>query len=191
MASTDPLAPVSRALTLTRAGMVAERAARALWLPLSLALLMVTAWAFDLQTRLPGDASVWLAGAGLSAIVATLALGLWRFRWPTRAEAIARLDQTLPGRPLAALIDSQAINAEDPASAALWSAHRARMAARAASARPVAPAPGLARHDPFGLRLVAMTALGVAILFAVPGQQGPLAGLSGSAGAAIGPSWEG
>jgi uncharacterized protein (TIGR02302 family) len=191
MASTDPLAPVSRALALTRAGMVAERVARALWLPASLSLLMLTAWAFDLHTRLPGDASLWLAGAGVLAVIATLALGVWRFRWPTRVEAIARLDLTLPGRPLAALTDTQAINAEDAASAALWAAHRARMAQRAAQARPVAPAPALARHDPFGLRLIALTALGVTVLFAVPGHQGPLAGLSGSAGAAIGPSWEG
>ena len=191
MASTDPLAPVSRALFLTRAGMMAERAARALWLPMSLMLLAAVAWAFDLHTRLPGDLSLWLAGAVVVAVAATLGLGLWRFRLPTRAEAIARLDRTLVGRPLAALTDAQAINAEDPASAALWKAHRARMADRAAAARPVAPSPDLARHDPFGFRLIALTAAFVALMFAVPGQQGSLAGLSGSAGAAIGPSWEG
>lgn len=191
MPVTDPLAPVSRALFLTRAGLVAERLARALWLPVSLVLLLATAWAFDVQTRLPGDMSLWVTAAFGLAIVVTLAQGLLRFRWPTRAEAVARLDRTLPGRPLAALTDTQAINAEDTASAALWAAHRERMAARARSARSVAPKPALARHDPFGVRLVALTAAAIALLFAVPGQQGALSGLPGTAGAAIGPSWEG
>ncbi|WP_323037513.1 DUF4175 domain-containing protein [Pararhodobacter sp.] len=191
MASTDPLQTVSRALFLTRAGMVVERAARALWLPVSLALLAAVAWAFDLHARLPGDLSLWVAGAIVVIVLASLALGLWRFRWPSRAEAVARLDRTLTGRPLAALSDAQAINADDPASAALWEAHRRRMAARAAEARPVGPKPALARQDPFGFRLVALSAAAVALLFAVPGQNGGLSGLPGSAGAAIGPSWEG
>ncbi len=191
MAPVDPLAPARRALSLTRAAMGIERAARALWLPVSLALIAATLWAFDLHTRLPGDAALWVAAALALGILVTLALGLWRFRWPTAAEALARLDQTLPGRPLAALTDTQAINAGDPASAAIWAAHRVRMQARAATARPVAPAPQLARRDPFALRLVALTAGAVALLFAVPGQQGPLGGMPGAAGAAIGPSWEG
>ncbi len=191
MASTDPLAPVSRALFLTRAGMVVERAAQALWLPVSLTLLAAVAWAFDVPSRLPGDLPLWLTGAVAIGILASLLLGVWRFRWPTRAAAISRLDQTLAGRPLAALTDAQALNGGDPASAAIWAAHRSRMANRAAQARAVAPQPDLARRDPFALRLVALMAACVALMFAVPGQQGSLTGLSGSAGAAIGPSWEG
>ncbi|MFN4101269.1 MAG: DUF4175 domain-containing protein [Pararhodobacter sp.] len=187
----DPLTPAARALRLTRAAMVLERAARALWLPASLALIAGALWAFDLHTKLPGDAAVWTAGAFALAIVVTLALGLWRFRWPKRAEALARLDRTLPGRPLAALTDTQALGAGDPASASIWQAHRERMQKEAAKARPVAPSPDLARRDPYALRLVALTAAAVALLFAVPGQQGPLGGMPGAAGAAIGPSWEG
>ncbi|MBN8290873.1 DUF4175 family protein [Rhodobacter sp. NTK016B] len=171
--------------------MLAERVARALWLPVSLALIAATLWAFDLHTHLPGDAALWVAGGFALAIVISLGMGLWRFRWPRRAEAVARLDRTLAGRPLAALTDQQAINASDPASAAIWQAHRARMAAAAARARAVRPKPDLARRDPYALRLVALTAAAMALLFAVPGQQGPLAGMPGAAGAAIGPSWEG
>ena len=191
MASTDPFAPVSRALALTRAGLVVERVAQALWLPASLLTLGAVAWAFDLQSRLPGDLSLWVVAGLALAVTVTAALGLWRFRWPSRNEAVARLDRTLPGRPLAALSDTQAINAEDDASAALWAAHRARMAERAALARPVPPSPDLARRDPATLRLIALTAASIALLFAVPGQQGALTGPAGSAGAAIGPSWEG
>jgi len=191
MAPVDPLAPVARALVLTRAGMLAEQVARALWLPVSLALIGAALWAFDLHTRLPGDAALWAVLALALGILVALGVGLWRFRFPSRAEAVARLDRSLPGRPLAALTDAQALGAGDPASAALWAAHRAQMAARAAKARPVPPAPALAHHDPLALRMVALTAALVALLFAVPGQQGPLAGMPGAAGAAIGPSWEG
>ncbi|MCB1390768.1 MAG: DUF4175 family protein [Rhodobacteraceae bacterium] len=187
----DPLAPVARALFLTRAGIVVERVLRAVWLPASLALIAAALWAFDLHARLPGDAALWVAGAFALGIVATLALGLWRFHWPSRGEAMARLDRTLKGRPLAALTDTQALGAGDPASAALWQAHRMRMQAQAANARAVRPDPQLARRDPYAIRLVALTAAAVAMLFAVPGQQGPLAGMPGAAGAAIGPSWEG
>ena len=53
---------------------------------------------------------------------------------PTRAEALVRLDSRLPGQPIAALTDTQVIGTDDPASLAVWQAHRARMAARAATA---------------------------------------------------------
>lgn len=191
VAAADPLAAAARTLGLTRAGMVVERLARALWLPGSLALIGAALWAFDLHTKLRGDAAFWTVAALGLAILLTLALGLWRFRVPSRAEAMARLDRTLPGRPLAALTDRQALGAGDPASAALWAAHRTRMQALAATARPVPPAPDLARRDPYALRLVAVTAAAVALLFAVPGGQGPLARMPGAAGAAIGASWEG
>lgn len=191
MAPNDPLAPAARALWLTRASLVVERVVQALWLPVSLALIGSALWAFDLHTKLPGDAALWAAGALALAIVATLLRGLWRFSWPTRAQALAHLDATLPGRPLAALTDAQALGATDAASVGLWRAHRARMAQAAGRARPVAPSPDLVRRDPYAIRLVAATAASVALLFAVPGGQGPLAGMPGAAGAAIGPSWEG
>lgn len=191
MAVPDPLAPARRALALTRAAMGLERLLQALWLPGSLVILGAALWAFDLHSRLPGDAALWLTGAMGLSVVVTLVLGLWRFRWPSLAEAVARLDRSLPGRPLAALTDAQALGGDDPGSAALWKAHRARMAQRAAQARPVPPAPGLVQRDPHAIRLVALTAGAVALLFATPGAQGPMAGLPGAAGAAVGPAWEG
>jgi len=191
MIQTDPLAPVARALFLTRAAMVLERAVQALWIPACFLLLLITAWAFNLHGVLPGDLLLWALIAYALGIGASTVLGLWRFRWPSRAEAVARLDQTLPGRPLAALGDAQAINGDDAASAALWAAHRKRMALRAQQAKPVGARPDLVQRDPFAFRLVAMTAALVALLFAAPGQQTGVNGLPGAAGAAIGPSWEG
>lgn len=191
MTPTDPLAPAARALFLTRAAMVVERGVQALWLPACFVLLLISAWAFNLHSLLPGDLLLWALVAYGAIIALTAGAGLWRFRWPSRAEAVSRLDRTLPGRPLAALGDAQAINGEDRASAALWAAHRQRMALRAQQARPVGARPDLVGRDPFAFRLMALTAGLVALLFAVPGQQAGLGGLPGAAGAAIGPSWEG
>jgi len=188
---TPPPAPLRRALALTRAGMLAERAARAFWLPFSLLLLAATAAAFGLPAQLPPG---WVQASLLAVALAILATFLWglrRFRWPSRAQAAQRLDRTLPGRPLAALADAQAIGAQDPASAALWAAHRTRMQATAAHARPVAPDLQLAPRDPYALRLIALTAAMVALLFGAPQRMGEITGLSSPAGAAIGPSWEG
>lgn len=189
--ATDPLAPAARAVALTRWGMIAERGMQALWLPVSLVLIAVTIWAFDLHLLLSRR---WLmAIAGLMAVAFLLSAyrGLRAVSWPSRAEAVARLDRTLPGRPLAALSDGQAINGQDAASVALWQEHRRRMEARAGSARAVAPDAGLATRDVYGVRLIAITGALVALLFATPGQRAPMGGVVSAAGAASGPSWEG
>lgn len=187
----DPFRPVARALRWTRAGMAVERVLRAVWLPVSLALIGATALAFDLVALLPGRGAAWVLGLWALAVAGTALWGLRALRWPTQAEAVARLDRTLPGRPLAALADRPAVGADDPAAQILWQAHLARMALRAAAARPVPPDPGLARRDRYGVRLAALTAATVALLFASPQRLGDIPGLPGPAGAAIGPTWEG
>ena len=182
-------------LALTWAGMLAERLLRAFWPLLSLLALVYAALAFGIAEALGARALQGIgAGLGFAALVA-LGYGLWQFRMPRRAEALARIDATLPGRPIAALTDRLALGGEGADT--LWAAHRARMAARAAAARPVAPAPGLVRRDPAGIRLLALTALGMALVFgATPrladlGAIVPRTGNGGAALAAVGPSWEG
>ncbi|MCL7463797.1 TIGR02302 family protein [Phaeovulum sp. NW3] len=189
------LKPLARPIALTRVGMVVERALRAFWPALSLLALTLAALAFGAQD-LAGARTVQAAAAVLAlGGLASLGWGLWRFRWPSRAEAVARLDATLPGRPIAALTDRMALGGADPAARALWAAHQARMAARAAAARPVPPAPDLARRDPFALRLSALTALVVALIFGAPARVGDLmsvaTGAPGPAEAAMGAAWEG
>jgi uncharacterized protein (TIGR02302 family) len=112
---------------------------------------------------------------------------------PTRGDALIRLDAALPGRPIAALTDHQAIGAQDPASAAVWRVHLARMAERAAAARPVAPDLVLAGRDPFALRYVALTALVSALMFGSIWRATSVASLTpgGDTAAISGPVWEG
>lgn len=189
-----PLAALARPIALTRAGMVLERGLRAFWPLLSLCALIFTGLAFGLPDALSGGALSVLAVGMVLALLGALWFGLRRFRWPTRAEAVRRLDATLPGRPIAALGDQMALGQEDAASAALWRAHLRRMAEASKSARAVAPDPDLARHDPYALRLVALTAAAVALIFGAPlaiFDAAPRPGAPGTATAAMGPSWEG
>lgn len=180
-------------LRLTRAGMVAERLARAFWPLASLLLIVCALLAFGVHEMVPRG---WvLAGLGLSAVAAltVLVLGVRGFHWPSRAEALARLDRTLPGRPIAALSDSQAIGAGDSASEAVWRAHVTRMADRARAARAVSPDLRMSARDPYALRYVALTAFTVALIFGSLWRVASVGEVAGQGGAALasGPAWEG
>ena len=147
-----------------------------------------------LHEELPLEAVWGLGVAGALALAAALAWGAWRFRPPSRAEARERLDATLPGRPIAALADRDAVGGRDPASRAIWAAHQSRMARRAQEARAVPADLRLSRRDPYALRYVALTALAVAALFGSLLRAASVTeALPGAPGAAMaaGPAWEG
>lgn len=190
----DPLAPFARPLALTRASMALERGLRAFWPLLSVIAVVFAALSFRLQDHLAPHELSALAGLALLVTLALVAFGLHRFRWPSRAEALARLDATLPNRPLAALSDSMALGAADAASSALWLAHLARMERAAQNARAPAPRPDLAPRDPFALRLTALGAATIALIFGAPLavlEPAARVGAPGTAEAAMGPGWEG
>ena len=196
MALTDPSQALERIqlpLLLTQAGLWAERLTRAFWPLSSLILALFAALAFGLQDHLSLNL-LWVAGlAIIAALAAALFLGLSRFRKPTRAEALVRLDSRLPGRPLAALTDQQVIGTGDPASLAVWKAHLQRMADRAAKARAVEPDLRLSSRDPFALRYVALTAFVMALLFGSLWRVASVSALApgGANTLAAGPTWEG
>jgi uncharacterized protein (TIGR02302 family) len=152
-------------LRLTRAGLVAERITRCFWQAWSLLLATLAALALGFQER----ASVelfWLFAILVPAgLLIALYSGFRQFRWPTAAEAQARLDATLPGRPLAALSDEQALGVGDEQSRAVWRAHLERMRARLGRARAPAPDLRLSARDPFALRYSALVALIIALMF--------------------------
>ncbi|SIT03725.1 DUF4175 domain-containing protein [Paracoccus saliphilus] len=184
------------ALRLTRWGMVWERAARAFWPLAGLLACLFAAFAFGGVAAVPSAVLPWLAGVALAALLAAAIWGGLRYRRVGEAEAIGRLDRTMPGRPLAALRDRAAIGGEG----ALWQAHLVQMQLRAAEARAVRPDADLARRDPFALRLASLVALVMALLFGGAAQMGqgisaiaatinrPLAE---SEAGADGPGWEG
>lgn len=175
-------------IRLTWAGLLAERLVRGFW-PVWVVLLTVyAALALGLAERLP---QAWFNGLGVAAAVLALGLlarGLRGFRLPGRAQAMARLDATLPGRPLAALTDTQAVGSGE-----VWQAHVARMSARAARARAPAPDVRLNSRDPYALRYTALLLALVALGFGSAGRMAGIGALGpqGAQALAAGPVWEG
>ncbi|MFE3835917.1 DUF4175 domain-containing protein [Pseudogemmobacter sonorensis] len=187
------LAALKWPMRLTLAGLWAERISRAFWPLWAILLATFAALAFGLHQV--GPASWFRIGAAVVALAALLALGrgIWIFRRPSKAEALARLDASLPGRPIAALGDRQAIGAGDAASSAVWRVHLARMAERARAARPVRPDLRLSSRDPYSLRYVALTAAVMAALFGSVWRVTEATGLTPGPAVAMpgGPVWEG
>ncbi len=127
----------------------------------------------------------WLRVALLVALAAMLLVplvALARVRPPRRDEAVRRIE-TVSGtthRPLTAVEDGLASAGDDPATAALWRAHRARMEASLAGLKAGTPHPALFRRDPWAARAVVGALLFVG-LFAGAGDY------LGRMGAAFGP----
>ncbi len=187
------LTRIALPLRLTLLGLWAERLSRAFWPLWTLVITGLGLLSFGILDHLPLE-------AGWFGLIASLVCTLWaaihgfrQFRRPTREDALTRLDATLPGRPIAALRDTQAIGTDDPASQAVWYAHRTLMAARAATARAVEPNLRLASRDRYGLRYMALTLLVVSLMFGSLWRVASLTDLapSGGAQAATGPAWEG
>ncbi|ETX27661.1 TIGR02302 family protein [Roseivivax isoporae] len=189
----DILRTVRRPLALTRAGMVAERLVRGFWPLWSVLFVTLAALMLGLQDLVPVEA-VWAAAVllGLAALWA-LWRGLRRFSWPSRTAALARLDATMPGHPISAFLDRQAIGDRDGASSALWAAHQARMRARMSEARAPDPDLRVAAADPFALRYVAALALVTALLFGSVLRVQSVTGMAPGGGGQVasGPTWEG
>lgn len=179
-------------LRLTWAGMLAENLSRALWPLLAVVFTVLAMLMLGLHDIVLIEV-VWSAAvlSGLAA-AAALVYAFRQFRLPTWAQALTRLDASLPGRPIQALMDDQAIGLGDAASAAVWAAHQKRMAARASQARAVPGDLRVARYDPFALRYVALLAFVVALLFGSIWRVGTVTEMTpGGGGLATGPVWEG
>jgi len=106
--------------------------------------------------------------AGLILFAAAGIAVLWpliRFRWPTRSEALGRLDRGtgIRHRPATALTDT--LTSKDPVAQALWQESRARTLSGLSRIRAGLPSPRLAIHDPWAVRALVIVML-VAAYFA-------------------------
>ncbi|MFK7836701.1 MAG: TIGR02302 family protein [Sulfitobacter sp.] len=179
-------------LRLTWAGMLAERLVQSLWPLMTVVLLVLAALMLGLHDTVAVE-GVW-AAAVVAAVAGVWALiyALRRFRLPSKGAAMERLDASLPGRPIQAMMDDAAIGAQDEAAMAVWRAHKSRMAARAAAARPVPADLRVSKRDPYALRFVAVMAFAIALMFGSIWRVGTVAGMApGVAGLDTGPVWEG
>jgi uncharacterized protein (TIGR02302 family) len=177
---------------LTRLGLITERVTQEFWQTLTVIFFAFAPFIMGWQDFLPLEL-VWGYGVvSLMGLLWTLYHGMRAIRWPSEAEAIARVDARLPGRPIAALNDVQAIGAGDTASEAIWNVHLVRMQQKTFDARAVEPDLCLASRDPFGIRYIAMLVMILALLFGSIGRVGSVADVAdGVDFLATGPVWEG
>jgi uncharacterized protein (TIGR02302 family) len=103
--------------------------------------------------------------AVFACLAAVTAVPLIRFRWPSREQALARLDRGsgIRHRPATALTDT--LTSQDPIAQALWQAQRERTLASLKRIRAGLPHPRLPIHDPWALRALVVVML-VATFFA-------------------------
>ena len=177
---------------LTWAGMIAERITRAFWPVWTLCFGAIAALGFGFQDWAPLEL-FWAGCLGVPlGLLWAFGRGWRRFHWPSQTEALARLDQTLAGRPLATLSDTQALGGADEGSKAVWQAHLARLAARVGLARSVAPDLRISARDPYALRYAALTAVLMALMFGSLWRGVEFGDpAAGQATASVAASWEG
>jgi uncharacterized protein (TIGR02302 family) len=139
-----------------------------LWIVLGLAGLFIGLSLAGLWPRLPElPHKVVLSLFALAFAVALFVL--MRVRWPSREQAIRRVE-TVSGikhRPASSYEDTLTLGAGDPRTAALWRVHRQRLALLLQKLRVGRPSPRTDRYDPFALR--ALLLLGVLVLLIVVG----------------------
>lgn len=120
-------------------------------------LFLVVSWA-GLWLSLPPTGRA--VGLVLFALLALASLyPLFWFRWPSRNDALARLDRGtgIRHRPATALTDTLA--SQDPVALTLWRVQRERTLASIKNIRAGLPSPRLAIHDPWALRALVVVLL--------------------------------
>ena len=152
-------------LTAARAAVTWERVWPRLLPIVSLFALFAALVLFDALPLLPG----WLHGLVLLAFLAALVVAVRRslkdMRGVDTDTARHRLerDSGLGHRPLTALEDTLAGGAGDRQAQALWNAHLLRAAQTLKAMKVRLPSPGMARHDPFGLRAAVLLVFLIAL----------------------------
>ena len=110
------LSAVRWPLRLTRVGMVAEALVQSFWPLMTVTLLVLAVLMLGFQDSVLIEV-VWMTAVGAAiAWLSALGYAIKTFHLPTRDAAMARLDATLPGRPLQALTDTQSISTDNAAS---------------------------------------------------------------------------
>ena len=111
--------------------------------------LVLPAWAGPVGIAVFAAAAVWSAR------------DLVKLAWPTREDALHRVEQSsgYRHRPLTTLEDDLSIGSDDPQTRAIWALHQRRTAEAVASIRSKAPDPQAYRRDPWALRVLAASLL--------------------------------
>ncbi|SDU40661.1 TIGR02302 family protein [Stappia sp. ES.058] len=122
---------------------------------IAVALYVGLSW-LGLWTLLPAWLSI-AAAVGFLGAVLWLARPLLSVRWPSRADALARIERVsgFSHRPLATLDDRLFDVGDTPQTRALWALHQRRAREALAGLKAGGPRPEAFRKDPYALRALA------------------------------------
>lgn len=167
MANPDPTSPdpqlsraFARKVKLSTLALFFERLWPRLWLLIGLAaLLAVLSLSGTFLTLSSAVHTAVMAAFAVAALGALIFAA--RVNWPTREEAIRRIERRsgVAHRPATSYEDTLSANAENPATNVLWQAHRERLARAMARLRVGNPSPRADRFDPFALRILPLLLL--------------------------------
>jgi hypothetical protein len=139
------------------------------WIVLGLAGLFIGVSLVGLWPRLPELPHK--IALGLFALAFAIALvALLRVRWPSREQAIRRVEAVsgVRHRPASSYEDTLTLGAGDARTEALWRVHRARLAAMLQKLRVGHPSPRTDRYDPFALRGLLLLGVFVLLMLGLP-----------------------
>jgi uncharacterized protein (TIGR02302 family) len=155
-----------RRVSLSRLALILERMWEALLWPFLVVSLFLIVSLFEIWGALPPLAHRILLLGFLIALIVSF-IPLIRMHWPTRQEALRRLerDAGIKHRPATSYEDRIGDTASGEATL-LWHAHRDRLARLVARLKPRWPDPRTDRSDPFALRAVLLLLLFVGFLSA-------------------------
>lgn len=158
----------ARKVRVSRWALLFERLWPRVWAVLGLVGLFLLVSLAGLWPLL-SDPLHYLVLAGFAAAAIAALVYAFRTPMPTRDDAVRRLERVsgVPHRPASSYEDTVTANADDPRTAAIWQAHRARLSAALAKLRVGPPQPRTDRQDPVALR--ALLVLGVVALLALVG----------------------
>jgi uncharacterized protein (TIGR02302 family) len=163
-----PEGAFERKVLLSKWALLFEQIWPRAWLTLGLAGLFMAVSLAGLWPRLPELPHKIVLGLFSIGFLAAF-IALLGVRWPTRQQAIRRVESVsgIQHRPASSYEDTLTLGAEDIRTAALWKAHRQRLAALLAKLRVGRPTPRTDRYDPLAVR--ALLLLSVFVLLIVVG----------------------
>ncbi|WP_334150277.1 TIGR02302 family protein [Hyphomicrobium sp.] len=149
-----------RKIWRARMAVVLEQVWLKLWLVIAVVAVFLLVSYAGLWPRLPLPLHVVVLGLFGLALAVALASFL-RVAWPSREDAIRRIERVsgVPHRPATSYEDTLSAPSSDPATQAIWQAHRARMAALLGKLRSGKPRPRTDRFDPFAIRAALLLGL--------------------------------
>jgi uncharacterized protein (TIGR02302 family) len=161
-------AKFARKVRVSRWALLFERLWPRVWLLLGLAGVFLLVSLAGLWPMLSDPVHCVLLGVFALAGVAAL-LHAVRVPFPSHDEGVRRIERVsgVPHRPASSYEDTITANADDPRTAALWQAHRSRLAAALSRLKVGPPHPRTDRQDPVAMR--GLLVLGVIALLALVG----------------------